>query len=259
MFDTHCHFNLDDFQKDVDAIIKSSKKSGVDRFLVPGVDPETSKRSLSLSALYPGAVFSAIGIHPSYSNESDSELIDEFITRYRSQVAAIGEIGLDYFRDFSPRAKQLSTFKKMLEIARRINLPIVLHNRDAEDDLLKTLEQFYMPNINGERFVGVFHAFDGSSAIWEWGQNHNFLFGIGGMVTYKNNENLRQQVMNIGLDRIVLETDSPYLTPVPYRGERNTPKNLNIIVEELSNILGESIETVRAKTTENALYLFGLN
>ena len=259
MFDTHCHFNLDEFQNDLDFIINASLEKGVDRFLVPGLDKMTSKRSLEISKRYPGLVFSAVGIHPSYSDQSKPEDIETIVLTNNDSVVAIGEIGLDYYRNYSPRDIQLTTFKAMVSIAHRHNLPICLHNRDAEEDLLEILSMWYPPITHSTFPTGVFHAFDGSETIADWGIRHGFYFGIGGMVTHKNNTNLQERLCEIGLNNIVLETDSPYLTPVPFRGERNFPGNLHIIIEALSGLLKVDKEVVIKKTDENACRLFGLN
>jgi len=259
LFDTHCHFNLDEFYIDLENIIRVSEEIGVDRFLVPGVDLGTSERSLLISRRYPGMVFSAVGIHPSYSNQSDAKEIMNIIEANRDEIVAIGEIGLDFYRDYSPREKQQSTLNEMLTLAREYNLPICLHNRDADAHLLKTLDVWYQNNIQNANPTGVFHAYDGSEMIVDWAIKHGFYLGIGGMITYKKNEALREQVRNIGADHIVLETDSPYLTPAPCRRECNFPGNLRFVVETLSKLLGIEENEVITKTDENALKLFGLN
>jgi TatD DNase family protein len=259
LFDTHCHFNLDAFENDLDDIISVSNEQGIDRFLVPGVDLVTSERSLSISKRYPGVVFSAVGIHPSYSEQSNADEIEKIITTNKNAILAIGEIGLDYYRNYSPHEKQLSTLKDMLSLAHKYDLPVCLHNRDASEELLQMLSTWYRKNGDHLFPKGVFHAYDGSKSISDWGVDHGYYFGIGGMLTYKKNEVLRNQVCEIGIDQIVLETDSPYLTPTPLRGERNYPGNLNIIVETLSRLLEIDKEVVTKKTDENANRLFGLN
>jgi len=258
LFDTHCHFNLDEFKSELDSVIERSIKLGVDRFLVPGIDKSTSENSLALETLYSDQIYSAVGIHPGYSSQADPDEIEELLKTEHTRVSAIGEIGLDYFRDYSPRTKQLATLKSMFSLAIQYQLPIILHNRKADDDLIKKLDAWYVSSAEYNGQGGIFHAFDGSEKILCWGMDHHFLFGIGGMVTYKKNDVLREKIRRIGLEHLVLETDSPYLTPVPQRGKRNSPENLHYVVDAIADILAIDKDIVIKKTHENAMRIFGL-
>jgi len=259
LFDTHCHLNIAPINDDPGKVIRDSQESGVDHFLVPGVDGRSSREAVTLCKQFPGVVYSSVGIHPNYSHTADFSEIDQILIQNQGHLSAVGEIGLDYFRDYAPKQDQLIILEEMLNLANIYQLPICLHNRDAEDDLLKTLSNWYDPVIEGANMSGgVFHAFEGSQAIAEWGIKHGFHFGIGGLITFKRSNNLRARVKEIGLDHLLLETDSPYLTPVPHRGKQNQPKYLSFIVEALSQCLEIDKQEIIEITDHNAKKLFGL-
>ena len=257
MFDTHCHFNLEGFQGDLEQVIELSQRGGVHKFLVPGVDTSSSQLSISLSKRYPGVVFSAAGIHPNYSLDANADDISQLVEENPGFVVAIGEIGLDFYRTHASPEEQITILEAMISIAREMDLPICLHNRDADAVLTKILSDWYSPSKEAIYKTGIFHAFTGSETIAEWGLVHQFFFGIGGQITYKNAEDLRSQVKKIGLEWLVLETDSPYLSPIPHRGERNTPANLSIIAQTLADCLSTDLETIIKATDRNADRLFG--
>lgn len=254
MFDTHCHLYLDQFKNDLDEVILEAKKSGVKKVIIPGINFGTSKLSIGLSSHYPDLLQTAVGIHPNYSYETEAGTIESLLEDSREQIIAIGEIGLDYFRTYSPKHTQLLVLGEMLELAYRYGLSICLHNREADEDLVNMLSKWYSTDSSN---IGVFHAYNGSPIITEWGKSHGFMFGIGGLITYKNSDNLREMVKMIGMERIVLETDSPYLTPVPFRGKRNTPANLYLIVEALAGIFDVDEQYIIDITDRNAMELFG--
>ncbi len=259
MFDTHCHFNLEEFEDDIDAVIAASRESGVQKFLVPGIDTKTSKRSLELRSKHTGIVYSAVGIHPNYSLSEKYVVIERLLSENVQNVTAIGEIGLDFFRTYAPREIQKEMLRKMLSLAAKHQLPICLHNRKADAELVQILSKWY-PSQNFNTYpTGVFHAFDGSEEIAEWGLTHGFYFGIGGLITYKKSDKFQNTLRKINPDSIILETDSPFLAPTPYRGKRNVPSNLQWILEELSHVLDIDIDTLKEVTTRNANKLFGLN
>ena len=259
MIDTHCHLYLKDFDKDRESLITESVQAGVQIMLVPGIDFASSIKACDLSLNYAGIVYSAVGIHPNSSSRFDDDSFCNLINNYSDQIVAIGEIGLDYFRDFSSKYEQKYTFEKMLSLAQKEDLPICLHNRNSEDDLLDILSKWYTRVDKKASSTGVFHAYDGSAAIAEWAIDHGFFVGIGGMITYKKYDTLRERLKIIRLENIVIETDSPYLTPVPFRGKRNSPPNLIFIVEALATIFNHSIEEISQITDQNAMHLFGLN
>jgi TatD DNase family protein len=257
LFDTHCHFNLEAFQDDLGIVIRAARKQGVDRFLVPGVDLASCQRGISIGKKYPGSVFAAVGIHPNYSGEAEANAIECLVVDHPDQVIAVGEIGLDYYRTYTTKHAQIKMLENMLSLASTHHLPICLHNRDAEGDLLEILSQRYSSQQHLPGQTGVFHAYDGSQAVADWGMEHGFYFGIGGLVTYQKSDALRHLIKEIGLKRLVLETDAPYLTPNPHRGQRNTPANLVFIVDAVASCIGTCTEEVIEVTDQNAAALFG--
>ena len=259
MIDTHCHLYSSQFDNDLDDVIHEAVRDGVQRILVPGIDAPTSKRSIKLSSKYSENVFSAIGIHPNYSAESNPGQILELLRSSRDKIFAIGEIGLDFYRDYSPRDLQIEIFDRMLEFAKEFNLPICIHNRNADLELLRILDKKYDENMNSLFSIhkGVFHAFNGSEKIAEWGIAHDFSFGIGGPITYKKSGQMRNLVKKIGLSNLVLETDAPYLSPAPFRGKRNKPQYLIFIAQTLAEVFDCTVKKVIDKTDENANRLFG--
>ena len=259
MIDTHCHLYLSQFDNDLDDVIHRAIRDGVQHILVPGIDIPTSKKSIKLSLEYSEIIFSAVGIHPNYSTESDSSLILELLKSKRDRIFAIGEIGLDFYRDFSPRDTQIKVFNRMLKFAKEFYLPICIHNRNANLEVLRILDKWYDESVTDlvSGHKGVFHAFNGSEKIAEWGIAHDFTFGIGGPITYKKSDQLHNVIKWIGLNHLVLETDAPYLSPAPFRGKRNTPQNLGLIAQSLAEIFECTVKEVIDKTDENANHLFG--
>ena len=258
MIDTHCHLDLEDFSKDLPEVIAHAKEAGVFQFLVPSIDVVSCHNILKLVNQYPNQIFLAAGIHPNYASQANFRDLAEFIEKYIRQISAIGEIGLDFYRTYSEQNEQISLLKNCLDLAQEYDLPIVLHNRDAEETLLSVLDEWYpIVEMGAIKPNGVFHAYSGSSLVANWGLTHGFLFGIGGMITYKKNQPLRNTVLEIGLENLVLETDSPYLAPVPHRGKRNSPENLLYIVDSLATIFNVSNDELIKITDKNASGLFG--
>lgn len=260
MIDTHCHLYLKQFKDDIEVVIREADEIGVRQILVPGIDTETSSISIELSFKYPDQIYSCVGIHPNYSVGSSPLIIEELIQSNPTQVHAIGEIGLDFYRDYALRKTQINIFEKQLDLAKKYHLPICIHNREADKELVKILGEWYLEksNFSMSDQSGVFHAFNGSEEIAEWGKTHAFAFGIGGALTFKKSSHFKEIVKQIGLDYIVLETDAPYLSPVPFRGKRNVPKNLEFIVNELAYLFNCSKQQVEEITDNNAIRLFRL-
>lgn len=249
------------FDDDRDDVILEALKDGVQHFLVPGIDAATSKKSIELSNSYSKYIYSAVGIHPNYSEDSTPNLILELLNSQRDKIFAIGEIGLDFYREYSSPDIQIEIFNIMLEFAKIFNLPICIHNRKADIKLIEILDKWYkkctlLPSSTRK---GVFHAFDGSESVAEWGTAHGFCFGIGGAITYKKSVQMRNVVKMIGLINLILETDAPFLSPVPFRGKRNTPQNLIYIVRTLADVFSCNVQEVINKTDENANRLFQFN
>lgn len=252
--DTHIHLDDSDFNDDLPSVLDRALDLGINRFILPAVDSSSHQKIYELSNLYPKLVFPAIGLHPtSVKSDWEKELAFVFDKITKSHYYAIGEIGMDGFWSKEFMKEQSIVFEKQIELANTHNLPIIIHSRDATEEIFKVLERSKHLNISG-----VFHAFSGSyETFLKLSGLGNFKIGIGGVLTFKN-ASLVNVVERIGLDNIVLETDAPWLTPAPYRGKRNEPSYISIIAEKLAEIKGCTIEEIARKTTENAVKLFKL-
>ena len=252
LIDTHAHLNDAKFEHDLDDVIARAKDANVGRIIVCGYDLESSRSAVNLAVRYK-EVFATVGIHPhdakSYSNEAEKELVE--LSR-NEKVLAIGEIGLDFHYDFSPRPDQFAAFKAQIELAGELKLPIVVHSRESNPEVLQVLE------ASIENIVGcVFHCFSGDESFARKILELGFYIGVDGPVTYKASEKLRRVVEITPLDRLLLETDCPYLTPTPYRGKRNEPAYVSYVAEEAARVKNLSVEEIAAATSENAARLFG--
>jgi TatD DNase family protein len=258
--DTHCHLNLNIFQDDLPAVLERARQQGVSRILVPGIDIETSRLALELCERH-DLLFAAVGIHPhDAASWTDGTLASLRQMAGHPKVAAIGEIGLDYYRDRSPRPQQRQVLRAQLEMAAELNLPVVLHNREAIDDLwseisgwLNQLTAAASPLV--ER-PGVLHSYDGDLPTTQKAVEQGFRIGISGPVTFKNAPLRHQVASGLPLDRLMLETDAPYLTPHPYRGRRNEPAYVALVAEKLASLHDVPLETVWQSTWKNAEELF---
>ena len=212
---------------------------------------------------HPGLIYAAAGIHPNYSENIGAEEISkiEHLLEENPGIRAIGEIGLDFYRTWASKESQIFVFKEMLKLAEKFNLPICLHVRDAQEDILRLLAPWHDKlTAQGHDLAnhpGVFHSFDGSAMIAEWAMAHNFKLGINGTVTHKKYQMLRDVLPGIGNRQLILETDAPYLTPHPHRGKRNEPAYLQLIIAELSRLLNMDTDTLSGITSDNAECLFG--
>jgi TatD DNase family protein len=257
LVDTHCHLNFSSYDDDRDGVIERAKLAGVDRIIVPAIDDKTAQEALALAEHYPG-IFAAVGIHPNSTGDfhlSQLEWIGDFARRPR--VIAIGEIGLDYYWEQSPRAAQIRAFEAQLQLAVEFELPVIIHNRDASDDVIAILETWAaaLPPALRDR-PGVLHSFSGSPIIAERALTAGFMIGFTGPVTFKNADGLRTLAAATPLERILIETDGPFLTPVPHRGRRNEPAYVRLIAERLAAVKDISLETFAAASTANAERLF---
>ena len=246
--DTHCHISKDDYDN-IDLVIKDNIVAGVNIMIVSGCEEKTISEAIELSEKY-DSIYVTIGYHP----DQVGVVIDENIDRLKEllktpKVVGVGEIGLDYHYGKDDRDKQIELFEKQLMIAEELNLPVVIHSRDATEDTINTLKKY--------KVKGIMHCFSGSVETAKIYVSMGYLLGIGGVVTFKNS-NLYKVVKEVGLDNIVLETDAPYLAPTPHRGEQNSSKYIPIIAEKISEILGVSVDKVANKTTDNAVKLFDL-
>ena len=247
MIDTHCHLSVNDYD-DIDSLISKLKDNGVSKIIVNGCDMDSNKEVLSLIKKY-DIVYGAIGFHPTeldnYNDDCLSFLEEHINDR---KIVAIGEIGLDYHYDGYDKSKQIDVFKKQLDIASKYNKPIIIHSRDAIGDTYNILHEYQLK--------GSIHAFSGSLEMAKAFIKLGYYLGIGGVVTFKNAKNIVSVLKDISLEYILLETDSPYLTPEPYRGLKNDSSYLKYIVSKIAEIKGISESEVVEITTNNANALF---
>ncbi len=249
--DSHAH--LDDRAFDADRAAVLTRCAEIELGLITvGTSLPSSHAAVRL-ARRTRNVWSTVGVHPHDARTLDRHALEELrILAADEHVVALGEIGLDYYRDLSPRPQQRSAFRAQLDLAGEVGLPVCLHNRDAAEDLLTILRE------TGTRPRGVLHSFLGDAARAHAFLEMGLFLGLGGPLTFPKNHALRETVRTIPLDRILLETDCPYLTPVPYRGRRNEPTYVTYVAEEVARIKEVSVETVAEQTTRNAKMLFDL-
>lgn len=247
LIDTHCHISKDDYD-DIDKIIEDDFKE-VDKIIISGCSKKDIIESLEIAEKNEN-IFVTIGYHPDQVEVvSDEDLLFLEEKCSNKKVVGIGEIGLDYHYTVENKEKQIALFKKQLKLAEKLNMPVVIHSRDATKDTIDTLKKY---NV-----TGVIHAFSGSIETANIYISMGFLIGIGGVVTFKNSK-LFEVVKSIGLDHIVLETDSPYLTPHPFRGMQNSSKYIPVIAKRISEVTEKSYDEVSEITGNNAIKMFDL-
>ncbi len=253
--DTHSHMFADAFREDIDDCIKRALQAQVTKIVLPNIDLETAPTMLRLSEKYPQQCYPAIGLHPTDVSTDYSKILQEMETQYLQtsqldKIVAIGETGLDYYWDMTYVEQQKASLTAHLTWADIYSLPIILHTRESTRDTIDLIKSHPAQGLRG-----VFHCFSGTESEAQEVLDLGFYIGIGGTLTYKKNE-IRNWIQNIPLDSIVLETDSPYLTPVPYRGKRNESSYIPLIAADLSQLLDASVEEIAATTTDNAHRLF---
>lgn len=249
-FDTHAHYNDEAFAGDRDALLSALPAAGIGLVLNPGCDTASSQAAVALAAQWPH-VYAAVGLHPENCGgcgEADFDAVRTLCAH--PKVVAIGEIGLDYYwAENPPRDWQNAVFRRQLALAEELDLPVIVHDRDAHGDCLTAVSEF--PNVRG-----VFHCFSGSPEMAETLLRRGWYLGFDGPVTYKNAKKAIEVIALCPLDRMLLETDSPYLSPVPHRGERNDSRNLPWIAAKLAQIKGVSAEEIARAAAENGRRLF---
>lgn len=252
LVDSHCHLYSEEFSSDRDAVIQRAIDAGVKKFYLPAIDSETTAAMLKLEETYPGVCICMAGLHPCYVKANYKEelrLVNEMLTVRK--FAAVGEIGLDFYWDKTFVKEQYDAFHEQIELAITYKLPIVIHTREATKETIDVVSKYK------GKITGIFHCFGGSLEEANQIINLGFLMGIGGVVTYKKS-GLDEVLKHIDLKHIVLETDAPYLTPVPFRGKRNESSYLKYVQEKIALIKNVDMEEVATITTENALGLFAL-
>jgi len=253
LFDTHAHLHFPEFDADREAMLARARESGVRRMLTIGTDGETSRTALALAGRE-ADVWATVGIHPHDAAQADAAALAE-IERLASEprVVAVGEIGLDYFRDLSPREDQHRAFRALVGIARRAGKPVVIHCRDAHEDTLAILAEERVAEVRG-----IMHCFSGDVAIARRCLDLGLLISLAGPVTYPNARALPEVARFVPGDRLVVETDCPFLPPQGYRGKRNEPAYLSITAARVAELRGETIDALAARTTANACALLGI-
>lgn len=258
--DSHCHLNSDAFDRDRGQVVQKARENGIIRILNPGIDIETSKTALKYSFEFP-EVYVAIGVHPNSGQSWTLTTLSELKQMAGEQkVVAIGEIGLDYYRDYAPRELQHSIFRQQLELAADLGLPVIIHNREASEEIFDILQNWHHKlKKNASKLAdnpGVMHSYSGTSDMAKALVELNFKIGITGPVTFRNSQILQSVVTSMPLKSLLIETDAPYLTPHPFRGKRNEPANVRIVAEKIAELKGYTVEKVADITTKEANKLF---
>jgi TatD DNase family protein len=259
LVDTHCHLYLPHFNLDIVDVYNNARGKDVLNFIVPGIDLETSIKAINLSETYEG-IFAAVGVHPnraSYWEDDHFSLLLELANH--PKVVAIGEIGLDYYRTSASREDQQKILIKQLELAHAVAKPIILHCREAFEDLWRILlDSVFEKNWNLVKSKGVFHSFSESMINAQKIVERNYKIGISGPVTYKSGISIQHVVSSTPLEHILVETDCPYLSPHPYRGKRNEPAYITEIVKMIASQKNLLFDQIANQTTRNSYELFGL-
>lgn len=251
--DTHAHLFYENFKDDLDEVIQRAKNNSISYIIIPATDIQTAKTAINLSEKY-DFIFVSVGVHPHETKDWNKKLLEEIKSlSSHEKVVAIGEIGLDYYYDFSPKEKQIEAFRKQIELAIEIGKPIIVHNRDSDIDMMEIISSYCSTGLKAQ-----FHCFNASleDAIEYIKMNHFISFT--GNITYKKSEELRRILKAIDVNHLLLETDSPFMSPVPYRGKRNEPSYINNTVKVISEIKNLSIEDVGRITSLNAFRIFGI-
>ncbi len=258
--DTHCHLDFDAFNGDREAVVSRARDAGIVRILNPGVDLGSSRMAIELAEAFE-EVYAACGVHPNDALSWDDDTNQSLKRMVKHpKVVAIGEIGLDYYRDRAPRDLQRKILVQQLALATEVALPVVIHNRQAADDTLDLLSAWHADLVSSSSPLaerpGVLHSFSGDREVARRAIDLNFIIGITGPITYRNAEELRQTIRSVPITALLVETDAPFLTPQPHRGERNEPAYVAWVVEKIAEIHNLPVQVVKEQTTANSNKLF---
>lgn len=256
MNDSHAHLDFPQFDGDRQQVIDRAREAGITRIINVGADLLSSEKSVELAERYP-CIYASVGIHPHDAdtlNEANFEALQAMAAHPR--VVAIGEIGLDYYRNLSPRGKQMEAFERQLDLAESLGLPVIVHDRDAHDDVVATLQR---RADGGSALRGVLHCFSGDLSMARQAIDMGLYISVGGPVTFQNARKLPEIVQDIPLTRLLLETDCPYLAPHPYRGQRNEPAYVVLVAQKVAALKNVSLAEVQRVTTKNVQDLFDLD
>jgi TatD DNase family protein len=249
--ETHAHLTMPEYH-DLNEVITRAKKAEIQAIINASFDLESSKGALKLAKDYQGYIYAAVGIHPHDANLVTQEALAELkALAAHKEVVAIGETGLDYFKNLQPKEIQQEAFRKVLVLAQEVGLPVIIHARDSQDDIIRIMRE---ENQGGLK--GVFHCFAGDQKLIDFAAELGFYISFAGMVTFKKAFNVRENVTKVSLSQLLLETDCPYLAPDPFRGKRNEPSYITYIANKIAEVKGVSVDEVAAQTTKNAKDLF---
>jgi TatD DNase family protein len=253
LFETHAHLNAKEFDEDRDEVIARARENGVETIVNIGFNAETIPSCLELAERY-DFIYAVVGWHPQDAKDMTDEHLEwiEELSRH-PKVVGLGEMGLDYYWDTSPRDVQAEVFRKQIRLARKLEMPIVIHNRDAHQDVITILKEEKAAEVGG-----IMHCFSGSWETAKLALDMNFYISFGGPLTFKNAKQPKEVAAKVPLDRLLIETDCPYLTPHPFRGKRNESGYVRYVCEEMANIRGLSYEEMAKITADNARRLFRL-
>ena len=250
LIDTHCHLYYDSIKKDIQTVLARAEEQGVNRFICVGTNTTNSADSLEISANF-DSVYASAGVHPHDAKDAPGDYLKQIKDLLQfDKMVAVGEMGLDYFRNISPPDVQKKVFREQMELAHQINKPVIFHNRDADEDVIKILSEF--PGV-----VGVSHCFSSDLKTAKAFLDMGFYISFSGNLTFKNSL-LPEVAKEIPLNKIMVETDSPFLSPVPFRGKPNEPGRTLFVAKKLAEIHELTLEEIAEKTSENAAELFNL-
>lgn len=254
LFDTHVHLNVEHFDQDREEVIERAKEAGVEKMVVVGFDHETIPKAIALAEEY-SFLYAAVGWHPVDAiefTEKELDWLEELVKH--PKVVALGEMGLDYHWDKSPKEIQAEVFRQQIRLAKKVEIPIIIHNREATEDILTILKEEH-----AEAVGGIMHCYNDSVDYVQTCLDLNFYISLGGPVTFKNAKLPKDVAKVVPLDRLLIETDCPFLAPHPNRGKRNEPAYVSLVAEKIAELRGVAVEEIEQATTENGKRLFRLD
>lgn len=260
LVDSHCHLTLDAFEEDLPSVLSRARETSVARILIPGIDLPSSQRAVALAEETPG-LFAAVGVHPHNASSWRADIAEKLRALATSPaVVAIGEIGLDFYRDHSSPEEQQRAFAAQLELACDLELPVIVHLRQSAEEVLEAVGPWShrLPSALNER-AGVLHAFSGDEGQGLRAVDAGFFLGVAGPITYQGADRRRATTQQLPPERLLVETDAPYMSPHPHRGERNEPAYVRLVAAGLARTTGASLNQIATQTTHNAATLFDWN
>lgn len=254
LIDTHAHIDMEDFDADLEEMLQRAKDNGIEKIIIPAVEPSTFDRVIKIAEKYEN-IYGSVGIHPSEAKTYSEDVYYQMHELAQNKkIVAIGEIGLDYYWDKSFVQLQKEVFERQIELAKKVEKPIIVHDRDAHLDTIEILKK-----TNAHETGVIMHCFSGSADFAEECVKEGFYIALGGVVTFKNAKKMKEVAKIVPIDKLLIETDSPYLTPEPYRGKRNEPAYVKFAAEEIAKLREMPFEELAQATSANALKIFRLD